>query len=79
MADQIEKGFARIDEILLALEKGELSLEESFALYREGVGLIKEIDGSVGEIEKKLAVLREDGTTVNVTEEELKKGSDALK
>ncbi len=58
---KIEEAFSRLDEIIEKLEGGELSMEESFALYGEGLSLVKSCRGSIDETEKKLKILEEDG------------------
>ena len=53
----IEGAFSRINEILDLMEGGELPLESTFALYEEGLKLVKTCEGRIDGIEKKLKVL----------------------
>lgn len=52
--------FARLDELLSALEREE-HLERSFQLYAEGVGLVKAANERIDRVEKQVKVLDEDG------------------
>ncbi|PWM60720.1 MAG: exodeoxyribonuclease VII small subunit, partial [Subdoligranulum variabile] len=47
----IEQTFERLDEIIGRLEGEELSMEESFAAYAEGLALVKKCRGSIDEVE----------------------------
>ena len=53
----IEENFEQLDKILEELQKGDLSLEESFKKYEEGMKLVKECNDSVDKVEKKLLIL----------------------
>ncbi|MCD2492620.1 exodeoxyribonuclease VII small subunit [Lacrimispora sp. NSJ-141] len=57
----IEQTFERLDDIIGRLEGEELSMEESFAAYAEGLALVKKCRGSIDEVEKKVLVLEESG------------------
>lgn len=60
----LEASFLEIDEIISKLEKEDISLEESFRLYQEGVKLLKTCNDSINGVEKQLIILgeqREDG------------------
>ena len=59
----IEESFARLDEMVRALEGDEVSLEESFKLYEEGMKLLKDVNGRIDEVEKKIRRIEEDGST----------------
>jgi exodeoxyribonuclease VII small subunit len=66
MADKemkLEDSFARLDEILAELEKPDVSLEDSFAFYQEGVKLLKLCNDSIDKVEKELIILSESGET----------------
>ncbi len=58
----IEEAFLQIDEKIRALEAEDISLEESFNRYREGMELLKFCHDSVAEVEKKVQAIAEDGT-----------------
>lgn len=61
-----EAGLKRLEEILAQLEQGDLPLEESLALFEEGVGLVRVCSSRLEEAEGKIQKLleRADGTQV---------------
>ncbi|MCR5398049.1 MAG: exodeoxyribonuclease VII small subunit [Lachnospiraceae bacterium] len=52
-----------LDEIIEKLETGEATLEESFALYKQGIGIVKNCNESIDHVEKEVLKINEDGTT----------------
>lgn len=52
-----EGALSRLDEIVAALEAGELSLEQSIALYTEGVEIAALCNRKLAEAEGKIATL----------------------
>lgn len=64
MADQemkLEESFAHLNHIINELEKPDVSLEDSFRLYQEGVKLLKQCNDSIDKVEKQLIILNENG------------------
>jgi len=59
----LEELFGKIEDIANQLEQGDVSLEESFALYDKGLGLLKQSNHIIDEIEKKVLVLDSKGET----------------
>jgi exodeoxyribonuclease VII small subunit len=57
-----EQSIARIEEIVRALEKGDVPLEQSLGLFEEGTGLIKSCSKMLDEAEQKVVKLRKSGT-----------------
>jgi exodeoxyribonuclease VII small subunit len=55
-----EEGLNRIEQIVEALETAEISLEESIALYKEGMELSKYCELRLSEAEKQVMVLQKD-------------------
>lgn len=53
----LEESFDALDEIISQLQSGELTLEESFKKYEEGMKLIKNCNDVVDKVEKKLLVI----------------------
>ena len=53
-----EQSLRRLDEIVRHLEKGDLPLSESLALYEEGTGLIKQCSIMLDEAEQKVVKLK---------------------
>lgn len=61
MADNelsFEQSLSRLDEIVRHLEKGDMPLSESLALYEEGTGLIKQCSKMLDDAEQKVAKLK---------------------
>jgi len=61
MADASELGFdqilARLREVVGRLESGELTLEQSLAVYEEGVGLARKGQQLLASAEKRVEIL----------------------
>ena len=53
----LEQSFEGIDNIINELQSGELTLEESFKKYEEGMKLIKNCNDAIDRVEKKLIVI----------------------
>ena len=58
----IEENFAKLEETLALLESEEVSLEEAFAAYSEGMKLLKICNDQIDKVEKPVLKLSEDGT-----------------
>lgn len=58
---KLEDAFKKLDEIIEELEKPDISLENSFALYQEGMKLVKACNDSIDKVEKELIILSESG------------------
>ncbi len=56
----LEENFAQVEEIIANLREGELSLEDSFKQYTEGMKLIKSCNDAIDRVEKKLIVAQEE-------------------
>ena len=55
----IEESFEQLDTIIGSLQQGDLSLEESFQKYEEGMKLIKHCSDKV---EQKLEIIEQEET-----------------
>lgn len=53
----IEEAFEKLDTIINSLNREEISLEDSFHLYEEGVKLLKYCNAKVDKVEKQIIVL----------------------
>ena len=53
-----EQSLARLDEIVRHLEKGDLPLSDSLALFEEGTGLLAQCNQMLEEAEQKVVKLR---------------------
>lgn len=60
---KLEEAFEKLDTIIEELEKPDISLENSFALYQEGMKLLKACNDSIDKVEKELIILSENGET----------------
>lgn len=60
---KLEESFEKLNQILEELEKPEVSLEDSFSLYQEGMKLLKACNDSIDKVEKQLIILSESGET----------------
>lgn len=59
-----EQIYARLEERVARLEQGGLSLEDSIALYEEGMTLARECQERLDEAELKITKLRESFATL---------------
>lgn len=60
---KLEEAFEKLDTIIEELEKPDVSLDNSFQLYQEGMKLLKACTESIDKVEKELIILGEDGET----------------
>lgn len=60
---KLEDAFENLNKIVEALEKSDVSLEDSFTLYQEGMKLLKNCNDSIDKVEKQLIILNESGET----------------
>ena len=57
----LETVFEELDEIIEKLDKENVSLEESFQMYHQGMDLLKVCNEKIDTIEKKMMILDENG------------------
>ena len=59
-----ETAMTRLEQIVLQLESGKATLDESLTLYEEGIALVKLCSGRLDEAEQKIKIIRtaSDGT-----------------
>lgn len=58
---KLEEAFEKLNKIIEELEKPDISLENSFSLYQEGMKLLKASNDSIDKVEKELIILSENG------------------
>ncbi len=67
IADQkqfrLEEAFDRIEALLEKLQDKDVTLEESFGLYQEGMGLLKLCNENIDHVEKQMLQIDEEGQT----------------
>lgn len=59
----LEELFDELETVVNRMENEEISLEESFRLYNEGMVLLKKCSEAIDTVEKKVLVLDENGET----------------
>ena len=55
----LEQSFEKLEQIIGNLENGDVSLEDSFKLYNEGMKLIQNCNRQLDKVEKKIVVLNQ--------------------
>lgn len=58
----LEERFEHIEEIIKEMETGEVSLDKSFELYKNGLEEIKLANSMLDDMEKAMLILNEDGS-----------------
>lgn len=61
----LEENFEEIEEILQVLSTDDISLEEAFSAYKNGMEILKTCNEQIDQVEKKVLMLNAD----NVLEE----------
>ena len=62
--ESLEELFEQLGNILEDMENPELSLEDSFMLYEQGMKKIQRCNQKLDTVEKKMLQITEDGTEV---------------
>lgn len=57
----LEELFEVLDEIANRMEGSEISLEESFQLYKQGMTILKKCNDTIDMVEKEVLILDESG------------------
>lgn len=60
---KLEEAFEMLEAAVSSLEQEDISLEESFRIYKNGMELLKKCNDAIDQVEKKVLVLNEDGET----------------
>ncbi|MDO4804222.1 MAG: exodeoxyribonuclease VII small subunit [Lachnospiraceae bacterium] len=55
----IEQSFAKLEGMVKALDSDDITLEDSFKIYEEGMKLIKDVSGRIDLVEKKIRILEQ--------------------
>ena len=58
----LEDTFAEIETIIAKMEQPDVTLDESFSLYKNGVERLKTCNELLDAVEKKMQVIEPDGT-----------------
>jgi exodeoxyribonuclease VII small subunit len=57
----IEQTFDKLEDTIAQLQQEDVSLEDSFKLYKEGMKLIKSCNDKIDRVEKQVLKLNENG------------------
>ncbi|MDE5680076.1 MAG: exodeoxyribonuclease VII small subunit [Lachnospiraceae bacterium] len=57
----LEEKFAKLEETVTRLESEDISLEESFRIYKEGMELLKKCNADIDKVEKQVMQLNGEG------------------
>lgn len=69
---KFEEALKKLEKIVQCLESGESSLEDSLALYEEGITLFRFCTSKLEEAKKKVEILTKKGNDGNWSPESLK-------
>ena len=61
--ENLEEMFKDLEELIGKMENEEITLEQTFDLYNNGMELLKKCNLSIDEVEKKVLVRDENGET----------------
>jgi exodeoxyribonuclease VII small subunit len=61
---KFEEGLRKLEEIVQTLDEGRVPLDDALRLFKEGIGLTKELSRTLDDIERKVEILakKDDGT-----------------
>ena len=65
----LEEKLANLDAMTEQLRKEDITLEESFSLYKDGMELIKQCNADIDRVEKQVQILNADGQVTDWDEE----------
>lgn len=68
-AFSFEEGMAELEALVAALEKGEMTLDESFKAYEKGVILASKLKDTLDQGEKRIQMLTESLNKTDITDE----------
>ena len=60
LSKKFESALEELESVVEQLESGELSLEDSLAAFEKGVGLVKNCNQKLAEVEKRVEILVKD-------------------
>ncbi|HXF59692.1 MAG TPA: exodeoxyribonuclease VII small subunit [Candidatus Saccharimonadales bacterium] len=77
--ESFETMMKRLEELVHKMERGDLSLDESIRSFEEGIRLVKQCTSVLGEAEKRIQRLTEQGVVADTeTKTEGERGDDEL-
>ena len=60
--EENEDAFAKVQELLSEMSKEDVTLEQAFSDYEEGMKLIRYCNGKIDSVEQKVQKLNQDGS-----------------
>lgn len=63
----LEEALDRLEQITRSLEGGEIELDQSLALYEEGIRLLRLAEEVIRDAEMRIEKLHEDGSTSKIS------------
>lgn len=57
----LEESFEQLEKIIGQMENGNISLNDSFKLYNEGINLIKDCNCMLDKVEKEIVIINGEG------------------
>lgn len=57
----LEENFSKLEELIALLESDDISLEDAFGAYSQGMRLLKQCGEQIDRVEKQVLRLSEDG------------------
>ncbi len=57
---KLEDAFEKLDEVTLAMQSAELSLEDTFRLYKQGIELVKICEERIEKVEGEIKKITEE-------------------
>lgn len=57
----LEENFARLESTMELLEREDISLEDAFRAYSEGMAILKQCNDQIDRVEKQVLKLNEEG------------------
>ncbi len=60
---KLEEAFEKLEETIEKLQAEDITLEDSFKEYKQGMEMLKKCNQSIDMVEKRVLVLNEDGET----------------
>ena len=58
----LEEAFNKLETVISKMENQDVPLEESFQLYSEGMGLLKDVNDRIDRVEKQVQKMQADGS-----------------
>ena len=57
----LEEAFSKLEDIIKNLEDKNISLEDSFKMYKEGIDTLKYCNDKIDAVEKKIQLISDNG------------------